>query len=102
MKLKVITSYKPGTWKEFAKRGIDSMAEQFPKEVDIVMYCEEPQPKDVNPRIKCIDLKIASSVLTNFKNRHKNDPVANGKLQEILGGVRRSPDLQTLGGQDKN
>ena len=102
MKLKVITSYKPGTWKEFAKRGIDSMAEQFPKEVDIVMYCEEPVPQDVNPRIKCIDLNTAEPALFNFKNKHKNDPVANGKLKEISGGVRRSPDLQTLGGQDKN
>ena len=102
MKLKVITSYKPGTWKEFAKRGIDSMAEQFPKEVDIVMYCEEPVPQDVNPRIKCIDLNTAEPALFNFKNKHKNDPVANGKLQEIPGGVRRSPELQTLGGQDKN
>ena len=55
MKLKIITSYKPGTWKEFSKRGIDSMAEQFPKEIDIVMYCEEPQPKDVKARIKCIN-----------------------------------------------
>ena len=67
MKLKVITSYKPGTWKEFAKRGIDSMAEQFPKEVDIVMYCEEPQPKDVNPRIKCIDLNTAEPELSPKK-----------------------------------
>ena len=102
MKLKIITSYKPGTWKAFAKRGIDSMAEQFPKEVDIVMYCEEPQPKDVSPRIKCIDLNTAEPELFNFKNKHKNDPIANGKLKEIPGGVRRSPDLQTLGGLDKN
>ena len=102
MKLKVITSYKPGTWNEFAKRGINSMAEQFPKEIDIVLYCEEPQPKNVNPRIKCIDLNTAEPELFNFKNKHKNDPIANGKLQEIPGGVRRSPDLQTLGGQDKN
>ena len=102
MKVKVITSYKPGTWDEFAKRGIDSMAEQFPKEIDIVLYCEEPQPKNVNTRIKCIDLNTAEPELFNFKNKHKNDPIANGKLQEIPGGVRRSPDLQTLGGQDKN
>ena len=102
MKIKVITSYKPGTWNEFAKRGIDSMAEQFPKEIDIVLYCEEPQPKNVNTRIKCIDLNTAEPELFNFKNKHKNDPVANGKLQQIEGGIRRSPELQTLGGQDKN
>ena len=31
MKIKVITSYKPGTWDAYAKKGIESMAEQFPK-----------------------------------------------------------------------
>tara|TARA_R110000803_G_scaffold55138_2_gene111986 strand:+ start:706 stop:1596 length:891 start_codon:yes stop_codon:yes gene_type:complete len=96
MKIKVITSYKPGTWKSFAKRGIHSMAEQFPKEVDIVMYCEEPQPTDVNNRIKCIDLNTAEPELFNFKNKYKNDPVANGKVEQVDGGVRRSPDLQGL------
>ena len=43
------------------------MAEQFPKEVDIVMYCEEPQPKDVKARIKCIDLNTAEPELLILK-----------------------------------
>ena len=30
--------------------------------------------------------------LVAFKERHKNDPVANGELQEIEGGVRRRPE----------
>ena len=44
MKLKVITSYKPGCWEKYGKKGIESMAEQFPPEVDIVVYAEEPKP----------------------------------------------------------
>jgi hypothetical protein len=32
--------------------------------------------------------------LFNFKNKHKDDPVANGELQEIPGGVRRPAELQ--------
>ena len=35
-----------------------------------------------------------------FKNKHKNDPVANGELQEIEGGVRRPNELKTKGGKD--
>ena len=35
MKIKVITSYKPGSWEIYAKKGIESMAQQFPKEIDI-------------------------------------------------------------------
>ncbi len=96
MKIKVITSYKPGTWNEFAKRGIHSMAEQFPNEVDIFLYCEEPKPVDVDPSITCIDLNTAEPELFNFKNKYKHDPVANGKIETIEGGVRRSVDLKGL------
>ena len=51
MKIKVITSYKPGTWESFARRGIHTMAEQFSPEVDIFLYCEEKQPNDVQTLI---------------------------------------------------
>ena len=69
---------------------------QFPKEIDIVLYCEEQQPLDVDARIKCVDLNTAEPELFNFKNKYKNDPVANGKMEQINGGVRRSPKLQGL------
>ena len=52
MKIKVITSYKPGCWEQYGKKGIESMAEQFPKEVDIVVYAEEPKPDCKYDRIK--------------------------------------------------
>ena len=96
MKIKVITSYKPGTWGSFAKRGIHSMVEQFPPEVDIFLYCEEQQPKDVNNRITCVDLTQAEPELFKFKDKYKDDPTANGKIKQIEGGVRRSPNLQGL------
>jgi len=99
MKIKVITSYKPGTWESFARRGIHSMADQFPPEVDVFLYCEEQQPKDVDGRITCVDLIQAEPELFKFKDKHKDDPTANGKIKQIEGGVRRSPDLQGL---DKN
>ena len=99
MKIKVITSYKPGTWESFARRGIHSMAEQFPPEVDVFLYCEEQQPIDVDGRITCVDLIQAEPELFKFKDKHKDDPTANGKVKQIEGGVRRSPNLQGL---DKN
>jgi hypothetical protein len=100
MKIKVITSYKPGSWEVYAKKGIESMAEQFPEEVDIVVYAEEPKPECKYDRIKWIDLNTAEPELVNFKNKHKNDPVANGELQEIEGGVRRPAELKAKGGKD--
>ncbi len=99
MKIKLITSYKPGTWNNFAKRGIHSMVENFPVGVDIYLYCEEKPPLDVDKRITCIDLNTAEPELFNFKNKYKNDPVANGKIQTIPNGVRRSKLLQ---GKDKD
>ena len=89
MKIKVITSYKPGCWEQYGKKGIESMAEQFPKEVDIVVYAEEPKPECKYDRVQWIDLNTAEPELFKFKNKHKNDPVANGELEEIEGGVRR-------------
>ena len=102
MKIKVITSYKPGTWDLYSGRGIKSIAEQWPIETDLVVYLEEPKPNYNHPRIQWIDLNAAEPELFKFKNKHKNDPVACGELQEIAGGVRRPAALQQQGGQDKN
>ena len=102
MKIKVITSYKPGSWDIYGKKGIESMAQNFPKEIDIVVYAEEPKPACAYDRIKWVDLNTAEPELFKFKNKHKNDPVANGELQEIPGGVRRPAELQVKGGKDKN
>ncbi len=96
MKIKLITSYKPGTWDTFAKRGIDSMMANLPHDIDIFLYCEEAKPKDVDKKIQCIDLNTSEPALINFKNKYKNDPVANGKLTKLPNGVRRSNNLKGL------
>ena len=72
MKIKLITSYKPGTWDTFAKRGIDSMVANLPDEIDIFLYCEEAKPKDVDKKIQCIDLNTSEPALINFKNKYKS------------------------------
>ena len=72
MKIKVITSYKPGTWESFAKRGVHSMAKQFPNNVDIFLYCEEQQPNDVDSRITCVDLTAEEPNLFAFKTKYKD------------------------------
>ncbi len=102
MKIKVITSYKPGTWDLYSGRGIKSIAEQWPIEIDLVVYLEEPKPNYDHPRIQWVDLNAAEPELFKFKNKHKNDPVACGELQEIPGGVKRPAALQQQGGLDKN
>ena len=101
MKIKVVTSYKPGTWNQFAKRAVLSVLKHWPDSVDICVY-HESQTEDIvkEPRLSFIDLHEVQPELVKFKERHKNDPVANGELQEIPGGVRRPAELKTKGGKD--
>ena len=90
MKIKVITSYKPGTWNDFAKRAITSVLEHWPKNVDVYIY-HEAQPQDIfeQPRIKWVDLHEVQPELVKFKQRHKDNPVANGlNVSYIWNAVR--------------
>ena len=66
MKIKVITSYKPGTWDLYSGRGIKSIAEQWPSEIDLVVYLEEPKPNYDHPRITWIELNAAEPELLKF------------------------------------
>jgi hypothetical protein len=103
MKIKVITSYKPDSWGQYAERSIKSMVENFPDGTAINVYHEaQEQNFFFHPRVKFIDLHKVQPDLVKFKNKHKDDPVANGELQEIPGGVRRPAELQQKGGLDKN
>ena len=55
MKIKVITSYKPGTWNDYAKRAVTSILEHRPTDVDVYIY-HEAQTQDIfeQPRVKWI------------------------------------------------
>jgi hypothetical protein len=99
MKIKVITSYKPGTWEKYADRCVQSILDNWP-EINVNVYHEGPcdETGKLHPRLEWIDLHEAQTELKNFKERHKNDPVAHGELQQIPGGVKRLPEA---GGMDR-
>ncbi len=101
MKIKVITSYKPGTWKQFAERAVRSVLENWPKDTQVCVY-HETQKHDIitADRLSWVDIHAVQPELVKFKERHKNDPVANGELQQVPGGVRRPAELKTKGGKD--
>jgi len=90
MKIKVITSYKPGTWNSYTKRAVDSVLKNWPQDTEVTVYHEsQEQDITVQARVEWIDIHKVQPELVKFKNKHKNDPVANGELQEIPGGVKR-------------
>tara|TARA_B100001057_G_scaffold491912_1_gene583173 strand:- start:1503 stop:2396 length:894 start_codon:yes stop_codon:yes gene_type:complete len=90
MKIKVITSYKPGTWNSYTKRAVDSVLKNWPQDIEVTVY-HESQEQDITAqaRVEWIDIHKVQPELVKFKTKHKNDPVANGELQEIPGGVKR-------------
>ena len=98
MKIKVITSYKPGTWNEYAKRAVDSVLEHWPADTDVAVY-HEAQAQDIfdHPRVQWLDAHEVQPALLDFKNKHKDDPIANGEIQEIPNGVRRPGPMPTKG-----
>jgi len=98
MKVKVITSYKPGTWGEYAKRAVDSILQHWPEDTNVTVY-HETQTQDIfeHPRLDWFDVHEVQPALVEFKNKYKNDPVANGEIQEIENGVRRPGPMPTKG-----
>ena len=98
MKIKVITSYKPGTWNDYAKRAVDSVLEHWPADTDVAVY-HEAQAQDIfdHPRVQWLDVHEVQPSLLDFKNKHKDDPVANGEIEEIPNGVRRPGPMPTKG-----
>ena len=99
MKYKVITTFKPGDWDRYTHRMVVSVLEKWP-DVNITVYYEGECPDYKNPNIEYVEINNANKELQNFRIRHGGDPVANGKLFEIPGGVRRSKRLETEGGLD--
>jgi hypothetical protein len=44
MKIKVITSYKPGTWNDYADRCVRSVLEHWPEGIAVNVYYEDREP----------------------------------------------------------
>ena len=72
MKIKVLTSYKPGTWNEYAKRAVDSVLQHWPTDTAVAVYHEE-QPQDIfaHDRIEWHDIHKVQPELLKFKNKFK-------------------------------
>ena len=98
MKIKVLTSYKPGTWNEYAKRAVESVLQHWPEDVQVAVY-HETQPSDIfdHPRVEWHDIHETQPELVKFINKYKDDPVANGEITEIPNGVRRPGPMPSKG-----
>jgi hypothetical protein len=59
----------------------------------------EAQAQDIfdHPRVQWLDAHEVQPALLDFKNKHKDDPIANGEIEEIPNGVRRPGPMPTKG-----
>ena len=96
--LAVITTFPPNRWNAYAKRMLESHIQYWPDDVKLYAYHEGVQPNLQHKKIVYVDIEAVNPELVAFKNKHRNDPVANGETQEIPGGVRRDPQA---GGNDR-
>ena len=96
--LAVITTFPPNRWNAYAKRMLESHIQYWPDDVKLYAYHEGAQPDLQHKKIVYVDIEAVNPELVAFKNKHRNDPVANGETEEIPGGVRRDPQA---GGNDR-
>ena len=92
MTIAVITTFPEKSYKVYGERMIDSFVAHWPRNIILHVYYEGSCPPDKGDRVKYVDLHQASPDLVAFKNKYKNDPVANGETNGIPGGVRRLPE----------
>ena len=79
MRIKCITTFHQPGLEEYGQRLIDSWAKNVHPAVELVVYAEDCIPV-VPPgaNIKVVNAKEVLPKLNAFKERHKNDPKANG------------------------
>jgi hypothetical protein len=99
MSISVITTFPRNAYSQYAERMIDSFIFHWSKSINLYVYYEDEKPPKINFQCKKIDLLSVAPDLIAFKEKYKNDPVANGDIIEIPNGVRRSSFFV---GADKN
>lgn len=68
--------------KQYGQTMIDSFDRHWPRSVELVVYAEDCGPNTNSDRIKVLDLHARCPELVAFKNKHRNNPVANGQIMK--------------------
>lgn len=76
----VITTFPQSKWDEYAKRMVETYIANWPQSIKLKIYYENQIPEDSpqSDQIEWIDLFDACPDLVAFKEKHKNNPYANG------------------------
>jgi hypothetical protein len=77
----VTTFHQPGL-ALYAQNMLDAFDRHWPRSVALVAYAEDCVPRLASNRITVLDLHQCCPNLVSFKNRHRDNPVANGKVMK--------------------
>lgn len=80
MTYSIITTFHAAGLAQYGQTMIDSFDKHWPGSVPLVVYAEDCRPQIPSARVRLLDLMQCSPDLQQFKQRHANDPVANGMI----------------------
>lgn len=85
MTYSIVTTFHAPGLAQYGQRMIDTFDQYWPRSVTLTVYAESCEPRVASDRVRVLDLLAASADLVTFKQRHANDPVANGQVAKDTG-----------------
>lgn len=79
MKYTVVTTFNAEGLETYGQRMIDTFESLWPKEVDLLVYAENCQPRVSRSNTHVSDILRVSTGLVSFQERHKNNDLAHGR-----------------------
>jgi hypothetical protein len=80
MKYTVVTTFNAAGYEKYGQRMIQTFLQNWPAEVDLVVYAEGCVVSESAPNLIVHDLEAVSTELVAFKTKWKNIPKANGDV----------------------
>ena len=80
MKYTVCTTFNASGYEKYGRRMIQTFLQNWPADVQLIVYAEECVVAEVAPNLTVYDLDIASPELVAFKKRWHGIPKANGDV----------------------
>lgn len=85
MSFSVVTTFNLKGLAEYGQTMIDSFDQHWPRDINLYVYAEACVPKLPSSRTIHMDLLASSPELCRFKQRHRNNPIANGLVMKQTG-----------------
>ncbi len=81
--ISVVTTFHQAGYQQYGSRMIDTFLENWPKTVKLYVYAENCQVTQRADNLIVFDLHQVSTDLVNFKDKWRNEPMANGDIRNV-------------------